>query len=160
MSVAAYSFAILLCVPLRVQIVTAEREVFGDEAIDMVVAPGTEGVLGILPRHAPLLTTLQPGVIRIKRGDSEEAMAVSGGFLQIARDHVLILADTAERAEELDAARAEEARRRAREAIAEAVNSGQRLQAEAARVALRRAEARITVVRRRRAPGQPTPGPI
>jgi len=100
-------------VPLRVQIVTAEREVFADDAVDMVVAPGSEGVLGILPRHAPLLTTLQPGEIRIKRGGTEEEMAVSGGFLQIARDQVLILADTAERAEELDAARAEDARRRA-----------------------------------------------
>jgi hypothetical protein len=71
-----------LCVPLRVQIVTAEREVFAEDAADMVVAPGSEGVLGILPRHAPLLTTLQPGVIRIKKGSAEEAMAVGGGFLQ------------------------------------------------------------------------------
>jgi F-type H+-transporting ATPase subunit epsilon len=146
-------------VPLRVQIVTAEREVFAEDTVDMVVAPGSEGVLGILPRHAPLLTTLQPGVIRIKHGESEEAMAVSGGFLQVARDHVLILADTAERAEELDEARAEEARRRAREAIEQAVNSGQRLQAEAARVALRRAEVRITLARRRRGPERPRPGP-
>src|ERR1700716_1762688 len=101
--------------PLRVQIVTAEREVFARDAVDMVVAPGAEGVLGILPRHAPLLTTLQPGVIRIKMGGSEEAMAVGGGFLQVARDKVLILADTAERTAEIDEARAEEARRRARE---------------------------------------------
>jgi F-type H+-transporting ATPase subunit epsilon len=146
-------------VPLRVQIVTAEREVFADDGVDMVVAPGSEGVLGILPRHAPLLTTLQPGVIRIKRGDAEEALAVSGGFLQIARDQVLVLADTAEREEELDEARAEEARRRAREAISEAINSGQRLQAEAARIALRRAEVRITLVRRRRGAERPRPGP-
>lgn len=151
--------AMLRDVPLRVQIVTAEREVFAEDAVDMVVAPGSEGVLGILPRHAPLLTTLQPGVIRIKRGDSEEAMSVSGGFLQIARDHVLILADTAEREEELDEARAEDARRRARQAISEALNSGQRLQAELARGALRRAEVRITVARRRRRGGSPLPGP-
>ena len=83
--------------PLRVQIVTAEREVFADDTVDMVVAPGAEGVVGILPRHAPLLTTLNPGVVRIKRGGAEEAMAVGGGFLQVARDQVLILADTAER---------------------------------------------------------------
>ena len=99
-------------------------------------------------------------MIRIKRGDSEEALAVSGGFLQIARDQVLVLADTAEREEELDEARAEDARRRAREAIAEAVNSGQNLQAEAARVALRRAEVRITLVRRRRGPERSRPGPV
>ena len=100
--------------PLRVQIVTAEREVFADDSVDMVVAPGADGVVGILPRHAPLLTTLLPGVVRIKKGGTEQAMAVGGGFLQVARDKVLILADTAERADEVDEARAEEARRRAR----------------------------------------------
>jgi len=146
-------------VPLRVQIVTAERQVFDEEGVDMVVAPGSEGVVGILPRHAPLLTTLQPGVVRIKRGGSEEAMSVGGGFLQVARDQVLILADTAERADEVDEARAEEARRRARDTLQEAVVSGQRLQAEAARVALHRAEARIHVARRRRGPEHSRPGP-
>src|SRR5207245_11277578 len=131
--------------PLRVQIVTAEREVFAEDAVDMVVAPGSEGVLGILPRHAPLLTTLQPGVVRVKKGGSEEAMAVGGGFLQVARDKVLILADTAERADEVDEARAEEGRRRARETLQESIVSGRRLQAETARFALRRGEARLQV---------------
>jgi F-type H+-transporting ATPase subunit epsilon len=145
--------------PLRVKIVTAEREVFADEAVDMVVAPGAEGVLGILPRHAPLLTTLQPGVIRIKKGSGEEAMSVGGGFLQVARDQVLILADTAERADEVDEARAEEGRRRARETLAELVRSGDHLRAETMRYALRREEARIQVVRRHRGPHRPTPGP-
>jgi F-type H+-transporting ATPase subunit epsilon len=136
--------------PLRVQIVTAEREVFSDDAVDMVVAPGADGVLGILPRHAPLLTTLLPGEVRIKQGGTEQAMSVSGGFLQVARDKVLILADTAEREDEVDEARAEEARRRAREALAEAVISGQRLVADSARFALRRAEVRIHLAARRR----------
>ena len=136
--------------PLRVQIVTAEREVFTEDNVDMVVAPGAEGVVGILPRHAPLLTTLVPGVVRIKRGGGEQAMAVGGGFLQVARNRVLILADTAEREDEVDAERAEAARRRARETLQEAVVSGQRLQAEAARFALQRAEARIHLARRRR----------
>jgi F-type H+-transporting ATPase subunit epsilon len=151
----------LMTMPLRVQIVTAEREVLADEGVDMVVAPGAEGVVGILPRHAPLLTTLVPGVVRIKKGGAEEAMSVGGGFLQVARDQVLILADTAERADEVDEARAEDARRRAREAISQAASAGQRLQAEAAHFALRRAEARITVVRRHRGPGphRPPPGP-
>lgn len=138
---------------------TAEREVFTDDNVDMVVAPGAEGVLGILPRHAPLLTTLHPGVVRIKRGGAEEAMSVGGGFLQVARDQVLILADTAERADEVDEARAEEARRRARETLSQAVSSGQRLQAEAARVMLRREEARMQVARRRRGPERHRPGP-
>src|SRR5437868_10129841 len=145
--------------PLRVQIVTAEREVFADDSVDMVVAPGAEGVVGILPRHAPLLTTLNPGVVRIKKGGAEEAMAVGGGFLQVARDKVLILADTAERADEIDEARAEEGRRRARENLAESVRTGQRLQAETARFALRREEARIHVARRRRGPEPHRPGP-
>src|SRR5579872_5723024 len=144
--------------PLKAQIVTAEREVFAEDGVDMVVAPGSEGVVGILPRHAPLLTTLQPGMVRIKRGGAEEAMAVGGGFLQVAHDQVLILADTAERADEVDEARAEEARRRARETLAEAVTSGQHLRAEAARVSLRRAETRIQVAHRRRVSERPRPG--
>src|SRR6476469_3585710 len=145
--------------PLKVQIVTAEREVFAEDAVDMVVAPGAEGVVGILPRHAPLLTTLVPGVVRIKKGGNEETMSVGGGFLQVARDQVLILADTAERADEIDEARAEEGRRRASETLAESVRTGQRLQAETARFALRREEARIQVARRRRGPHRPSPGP-
>lgn len=145
--------------PLKVQIVTAEREVFAEESVDMVVAPGSEGVVGILQRHAPLLTTLQPGIVRIKRGGGEEAISVGGGFLQVARDKVLILADTAERADEVDEARAEDGRRRARETLQEAIVSGQRLQAEAARVALRREEVRIQLVRRHRGPERPRPGP-
>src|SRR4030088_2712933 len=147
--------------PLRVQIVTAEREVFADDAVDMVVAPGAEGVVGILPRHAPLLTTLHPGVVRIKKGGTEEAMAVGGGFLQVARNQVLILADTAERADEVDEARAEEARRRARENLAQSLRNRRRLEAGTAGVALRRQESRIQVARRRRTPGphRPTPGP-
>jgi F-type H+-transporting ATPase subunit epsilon len=143
--------------PLRVQIVTAEREVLAEDDVDMVVAPGADGVVGILPRHAALLTTLVPGVVRIKKAGAEEAMAVGGGFLQVARDKVLILADTAERADEVDEARAEESRRRAREALANSVSSGQRLQADAARFKLRREEARIQVARRRRGPERSRP---
>jgi F-type H+-transporting ATPase subunit epsilon len=146
--------------PLRVQIVTAEREVFAEDGVDMVVAPGAEGVVGILPRHAPLLTTLQPGVVRIKKAGTEEALSVGGGFLQVARDQVLILADTAERADEIDEARAEEGRRRAREDLTELVRTGQRLRADTARFALRREEARMQVARRRgRGPHRPLPGP-
>ncbi len=136
--------------PLSVQIVTAEREVLREDDVDMVVAPGSEGVVGILPRHAPLLTTLAPGIIRLKKGADEEAMAVGGGFLQVSRNRVLILADTAERADEVDAARAEEARHRAQQQLADLVRSGQHVQAEAARVALRRSLARLQVVQHRR----------
>src|SRR5207248_3481294 len=134
--------------PLRVQIVTAEREVYAEDAVDMVVAPGADGVVGILPRHAPLLTTLLPGVVRIKKGGAEESMAVGGGFLQVARDQVLILADTAERADEVDEARAEEGRRRAQHMLGASVGRGQHLQADAARPMLRREESCLKLPRR------------
>src|SRR5687767_8467611 len=71
---------------LSVEIVTAERQVLAEQDVDMVVAPGTEGDMGILPRHAALLTTLRPGVLRLKKGADEQIMAVSGGFLQIANN--------------------------------------------------------------------------
>ena len=81
----------------------------------MVVAPGIEGQLGILPQHAPLVTVMAPGELRIVKGGNEEVLAISGGFLQVGPDRVMVLADTAERSEEIDLARAEEARRRAEE---------------------------------------------
>ena len=132
---------------LRLEIVTAEREVFADD-VDMVVAPGGEGELGILPRHAPLLTTLQPGVLRLKKDGDETYMAVSGGFMQVYRDRVLVLADTAERAEEIEEDRAEQARQRALTALQQGRTEGA-LQAEAARMALRRSLVRLQVARRR-----------
>ncbi len=134
---------------LEVKIVTAEREVLSDEA-DMVIAPGSEGTVGILPRHAPLLTGLIPGILVLKKDGQEEAMAVSGGFLQVANNRVLILADTAERAEEVDEQRAQEARARAEAALQEAARGGNTLDAELARAALRRSLARLNVAQRRR----------
>jgi len=135
---------------LTVEIVTAERQVYNETDVDMVIAPGSEGVLGILPSHAPLLTTLHSGALRIKKGGTEQEMAVNGGFLQVKANRVLILADHAERAEEIDAAAAEEARRRAEQALSEATRSGNTIQAEAARVALQLSMVQLTVVRRRR----------
>jgi len=132
---------------LRLEVVTAEREVFADD-VDMVIAPGGEGELGILPRHAPLLSTLQPGMLRLRKEGDETLMAVSGGFIQVFHDRVLVLADTAERADEIEESRAEEARTRAATALTEAAR-GDQAQAEAARLALRRSLARLQVVRRR-----------
>jgi len=134
---------------LTVEIVTAERHVLSTEA-DMVIAPATEGVVGILPRHAPLLTSLSPGVMVLKHGSDEEALAVAGGFLQVSNNRVLILADAAERAEEVDEQHASEARERAEAALQEARLHPDGLQAEAARAALRLSLARLNVVRRRR----------
>ena len=135
---------------LRVEIVTAERQLLAEDDVDMVVAPGSEGTLGILPKHAALLTLLSPGVLRIKKNGQETEMAVGGGFLQVNRDRVLVLADTAERENEIDETRAQEARERAEAALRDASRGGTPVQIQAARIALSRSMARLTVVRRRR----------
>lgn len=133
---------------LTVDIITAERRVLTQE-VDMVIAPASEGTVGILPRHAPLLTALLPGAMVLKNDGAEEVLAVSGGFLQVSNNRVLILADTAERADELDEQRATEARARAEAALEEARARGG-LEADAARAALLRSLVRLNVVRRRR----------
>ena len=102
--------------PLRLEIVTVERLLYSED-VDMVIAPGIEGQLGILPRHAPLLTALTYGELRAKRGSQEESFAIGGGFMEVQPDRVTVLADTAERAEEIDLQRAEAARRRAEERL-------------------------------------------
>jgi F-type H+-transporting ATPase subunit epsilon len=101
---------------LAFEIVTAERVVYSED-VDVVVAPGIEGQLAILKMHAPLMTMLEPGELMVRKDGEEQSIFVSGGFLQVQHDKVTVLADTAERAEEIDTARAEEARRRAEERI-------------------------------------------
>jgi F-type H+-transporting ATPase subunit epsilon len=135
---------------LTVEIVTAEREVYNETDVDMVVAPGSEGVLGILPRHAPLLTMLRPGSLRVKKDGGEQEMAVAGGFLQVNADRVLILADQAVRADEIDAAAAEQARHQAEQALQDATRGGDPVQVQAARLALQTSLVQLRVVRRRR----------
>jgi F-type H+-transporting ATPase subunit epsilon len=137
---------------LLLEIVTAEREVYSDQ-VDVVVAPGIEGELGILPRHAPLITALQPGMLQVKKDGEETLMAVSGGFLQVYRDRVLILADAAERADEIEESRAEVARQQAITALQQRGTGSDVVQAEAARLALRRSLARLQVARRRQRRG-------
>ncbi len=140
--------------PLRLEIVTAERQIFADD-VDMVVAPGSEGELGILPHHASLLTTLKPGELRIKKSGEEILMVISGGFMEVLPDRVTILADAAERAEEIDLARAEAARQRAQQRVA-----GRSVEVDRARAmaALQRANVRLRVgqklAARRRMSGQ------
>src|SRR3990172_11307858 len=103
--------------PLTVEIVTAERVVYSQEGVDEVVAPGTEGEFAVLPQHAAFITTLMPGELRIIKGSEEEAMAITGGFFEVYNDRIVVLADAAERVEEIDVARAEAARRRAEETL-------------------------------------------
>jgi F-type H+-transporting ATPase subunit epsilon len=140
---------------IRCEIVTAERIVFSGD-VDMVIAPGTEGELGILPHHAPLLTALKVGELRIKRDGGETSFAISGGFMEVRPDRVTVLADTAERADEIDVARAGAARERAQKLLAERVSREDFSRAEAA---LRRSQIRLKVAehyRKRRRGGVPT----
>jgi F-type H+-transporting ATPase subunit epsilon len=132
---------------LRLDIVTAERAVYSDE-VDMVIAPGVLGQLGILPHHAPLMTMLEPGELIAKKGSDEFGLVVSGGFLEVRPDRVIVLADTAERVEEIDIARAEEAMRRAEKHLAEKYVP--EVDAARAEAALRRSSIRLRVARRRR----------
>ena len=133
---------------MHVEVVTAERELYSGEA-DTVIAPGSEGQLGILPRHAALLTTLKVGELLIKLSGAEEPFFVSGGFLEVSNNSVTVLAETAEHAEEIDEARAEAARRRAQELLAQSQSDTERAELLGA---LERAVARIHVseVSRRR----------
>jgi len=140
--------------PIRLEIVTAERVVFADN-VDVVIAPGISGELGILPHHAPLMTTLVPGELIARKNGEEYNMAISGGFIEVRPDRVIILADAAERAEEIDIARAEAAKKRAQEQL---VRSASAVEAAAAEAALRRALARIEVADRRRRRRQQSPG--
>ncbi|MGH7722738.1 MAG: F0F1 ATP synthase subunit epsilon [Candidatus Dormibacteria bacterium] len=103
---------------LQVELVTAERRVLSQEA-DFVVAPGVEGDLGVLPRHIPLLTPLRTGEVMVRNDGHEDFFFVAGGFLEVMPDRVVILADVAERAEDIDEAAAQEARRSAQEALAQ-----------------------------------------
>ncbi len=143
--------------PMNLEIITAERSVFDGE-VDMVIAPGLDGQLGILPRHAPLMTVLKPGELAVKKsGEEDMYVAVSGGFMEVIGNRVSVLADACERSEEIDEARAEQAVQRAQERLA---NRGSDMNLERAMSSLRRAQVRIDLVRRRRprTGGQPPIG--
>lgn len=130
---------------ITLNIATAERETYSGEA-DYVVAPSTEGQVTILPRHAALMTTLMPGELRFRDEDSpEQSIALSGGFMEVLNDEVTILADAAERPDEIDVARADDAMQRARDRIAShAVD----VDIERALASLRRAQTRVRLASR------------
>jgi F-type H+-transporting ATPase subunit epsilon len=130
----------------KLEIVTAEKMVYSDD-ISALIAWGVEGQLGILPHHAPLMTMLQPGDLLIRKDKEEEFFAISGGFLEVRPDKVIILADACERADEIDLARAEEAKKRAQETMKTAPLSADAAVAEAA---LRRSIARLKAAERRK----------
>jgi len=133
---------------LKLIIMTPERRVYV-EVVDMVIVPGIEGQIGILPHHTPLLTALTHGELRVKRGDEEESFAISGGYMEVQRDRVTVLANTAEYVEEIAVERAEAARRRA-EARLHDRTSREEVDFARAEAALCRAMTRINVTKLRR----------
>ena len=136
--------------PLLLEIVTPERLAFS-ETVDSVVVPGIEGELGILPHHAPLLSMLGLGELRIRRGGTEESFAIVGGFVQVRPDKVVVMAETADVASEIDLERAQEARREAERALESGYREGSDL--ASARAALQQALLRIRVAERRHREG-------
>jgi len=133
--------------PLHLEVITPERKVYEDD-VDMVIAPGSEGYLGILPHHAPLLTALGPGEFRVKKGGTEEVLAVFGGFMDVRSDRVTVLTEAAEHVEEIDVQRAQQARERAQAALQAGPMSA--ADEQRARAALQRALVRMRVSERRR----------
>ena len=132
------------------EIVTPERLAYSD-TVDAVVCPGIEGELGILPHHAPLLSTLGFGELRIRKGGQEEYFAIAGGFLQVRPDKVVVMAETADLASDIDLERAQQARREAERTLETAANEPADL--AAARAALQHALLRIRVAERRHREG-------
>jgi F-type H+-transporting ATPase subunit epsilon len=102
--------------PIRCEIVSQDRMVFEGD-VDIVVLPGEAGEMGILPNHAPLLSTLRLGFLKVRVSGEEQVFAVAGGVVEVQPDIVTVLADAAENVEEIDVSRAEEARRRAEESL-------------------------------------------
>ena len=131
---------------LRLEIVTPEAKTYSDD-VDSVVIPGIEGELGVLPPHAPIITQLEPGELRVFKGGTELRLAVGEGFVEITSEKVAVLTDMAVKESDIDEAAAEEAIRRAEEAM-----SGEKLSTEAYaanNAALLRSLALVKVKRRR-----------
>lgn len=137
--------------PLQLEIVTPERLAYSDN-VDSVVVPGAEGELGILPHHAPLLATLGVGELRIRKGGEEEFFAIAGGFVQVRPDKVVVMAETADMAAEIDLEKAQEARREAERALESGYSEGADL--SLARAQLQQALLRIRLAERRHREGR------
>ncbi len=138
--------------PIRCEIVSQDRQVYEGDA-DMIIVPGILGEMGILPKHAPLLSTLKMGILRVRSQGREEHFTVSGGVIEVQPDLVTILADAAENVMEIDVARAEAAKRRAEEMLVEGAGPDidNFLELEAA---LKRSNLRLEAVKRFRGQGR------
>jgi F-type H+-transporting ATPase subunit epsilon len=137
--------------PLLLEIVTPERLAYSD-TVDAVNLPGIEGELGVLPHHAPLVSMLGVGELRIRKGGAEESFAIVGGFLQVRPDKVVVMAETADMASEIDLEKAQQARREAEQAL-EGAARADAVDLSAARAALQQALLRIRVAERRHREG-------
>ncbi|MDD9956697.1 MAG: ATP synthase F1 subunit epsilon [Anaerolineaceae bacterium] len=130
---------------IHVEVVTQERKVFEEPEADIVVLPGSEGEMGVLPRHAPLLTTMGYGELIVRKGPAEERFAIYGGVVDVRPDKVVVLADLAESSFNLDIRAIEEARESAARMLQEGVPEDQNREAQ---LALRRAELGARIHRR------------
>lgn len=128
--------------PVHVEVVTQERKVFEETQADMIIVPGAEGEMGVLPHHAPVLTTMGFGELIVRKGSAEERFVIYGGVVDVRPDKVVVLADLAESSFELDEEKIEAARQRASKMMQEGVPPD--LNREAA-LALRRAELALKV---------------
>jgi F-type H+-transporting ATPase subunit epsilon len=132
---------------LRFELVTPQRIVYADDDVDIVIVPGADGELGILPNHAPLLAALGIGELRVRKGTQEESLAVHGGYLEVLANKAIVMASVAERAAEIDVARAEEARTRAERRLTDRTPD---LDMARLQAAMRRSQVRLKVARRKR----------
>lgn len=142
--------------PIRCEILSQDRMVFEGDA-DMVLVPGSQGEMGILPNHAPLLSTLKYGVLRVRIKDREEIFTIAGGIVEVQPDQITVMADAAENVNEIDISRAEAARRRAEEILKQGPPAGSDAYSKI-EAALRRSNLRLEAVKRYRASRVRFPG--
>jgi len=135
---------------LHLEIVTPERLAYSDD-VDMVLVPGSEGELGILPHHTPLVSLLGYGELKIRKGGQEESFAIVGGFLQVRPDKVVVMAETASLASEIDLEKAQEARKEAERTLESGFKEGSDL--STARASLQHALLHVRVAERHRREG-------
>lgn len=136
--------------PIHIELVTQEKKIFDEPAADIVIVPAVEGEMGVLPNHAPVLTTLTYGELVVRKGDAEERFAVYGGVVDVRPDKVVVLADLAESSFALDLEMAEQARERARRLLEEGLPGADNRQAE---LALRRANLAVRISQKVRSRG-------
>ena len=136
--------------PIHIELVTQEKKIFDEPAADMVIVPAVEGEMGVLPNHAPVLTTLTYGELVVRKEDAEERFAVYGGVVDVRPDKVVVLADLAESSFALDLEMAQQARERARKILEEGLPEVDNRQAE---LALRRANLAVRISQKVRSRG-------